>query len=66
LGKDRIGLCQFCLCCRKKVAEDERLQELTARVEERRAAVRDLRQALTAARAHNAELEAATEEVCCV
>ena len=45
------------------MAEDERLQELTGRVEERKAVVQDLRQALKAARAHNANLEGAIEEV---
>ena len=45
------------------MAEDERLQELTGRVEERKAVVQDLRQALKAARAHNANLEVAIEEV---
>ena len=48
---------------RKKVAEDERLQELSGRVEERRAALQQLREALRGARAHNEELEGAIEEV---
>jgi chromosome segregation ATPase len=48
---------------RKKVAEDERLQELSGRVEERRAAIQQLREALRGARAHNEELEGAIEEV---
>ena len=39
------------------------MQELTGRVEERKAVVQDLRQALKAARAHNANLEVAIEEV---
>ncbi len=48
---------------RKKVAEDERLQELSGRVEERRAAIQQLREALRGARANNEELEGAIEEV---
>ncbi len=48
---------------RKKVAEDERLQELSGRVEERRAAIQQLREALRGARAHNENLEGAIEEV---
>jgi hypothetical protein len=48
---------------RKKVAEDERLQELSGRVEERRAAIQQLREALRGARAHNEQLEGAIEEV---
>jgi hypothetical protein len=49
---------------RKKVVDDERLIELTMCVEERKAAVQDLRQALKTARANNAKLETAIEEVC--
>ncbi len=45
------------------MAEDERLQELSGRVEERRAAIQQLREALRGARAHNEELEGAIEEV---
>jgi hypothetical protein len=45
------------------VAEDERLQELSGRVEDRRAAIQQLREALRGARAHNEELEGAIEEV---
>ncbi len=45
------------------MAEDERLQELSGRVEERRAAIQQLREALRSARAHNEGLEGAIEEV---
>ena len=45
------------------MAEDERLVELSASVEERRAAIQQLREALRTARAHNDHLEGASQEV---
>jgi hypothetical protein len=63
LKKLAMNLAENASLRRKKVAEDERLQELSGRVEERRAAIQQLREALRGARAHNEHLEGAIEEV---